>query len=162
MPRSVREHFPWLTAQERDRLFHRPPGGVASDAPAGQLGAGLGATIYIPSGRPNLLAALRQAGECGAVAAVVCLEDSVATEDLLAAEFSKTQLDPALAPMYAQMLVGLVALTGQWWLDNRDHGLAKDVVAAHVVNLAWNGMRHLEVAPRLGRPRVTLVSDPDE
>ncbi len=86
MPRSVREHFPWLTAQERDRLFHRPPGGVASDAPAGQLGHGLGATIYIPSGRPNLLAALRQAGECGAVAAVVCLEDSVATEDLLAAE----------------------------------------------------------------------------
>lgn len=86
MSSSVREHFPWLTAQERDRLFHRPPGGVASDAPAGQLGAGLGATIYIPSGRPNLLAALRQAGECGAVAAVVCLEDSVATEDLLAAE----------------------------------------------------------------------------
>lgn len=82
----MREHFPWLTAQERDRLFHRPPGGVASDAPAGQLGHGLGATIYIPSGRPNLLAALRQAGECGAVAAVVCLEDSVATEDLLAAE----------------------------------------------------------------------------
>ncbi|HMQ38697.1 MAG TPA: TetR/AcrR family transcriptional regulator [Micropruina sp.] len=74
-------------------------------------------------------------------------------EDLLAAEFSKTQLDPALAPMYAQMLVGLVALTGQWWLDNRDHGLAKDVVAAHVVNLAWNGMRHLEISPRLDRPR---------
>ena len=74
-------------------------------------------------------------------------------EDLLAAEFSKTQLDPALAPMYAQMLVGLVALTGQWWLDNRDHGLAKDVVAAHVVNLAWNGMRHLDISPRLDRPR---------
>jgi AcrR family transcriptional regulator len=73
-------------------------------------------------------------------------------EDLLAAEFSKTQLDPALAPMYAQMLVGLVALTGQWWLDNRESGLAKDVVAAHVVNLAWNGMRHLQVAPRLERP----------
>ena len=73
-------------------------------------------------------------------------------EDLLADEFSKTQLDPALAPMYAQMLVGLVALTGQWWLDNRDHGLAKDVVAAHVVNLAWNGMRHLEISPRLDRP----------
>ena len=73
-------------------------------------------------------------------------------EDLLAAEFSKTHLDPALAPMYAQMLVGLVALTGQWWLDNRDSGLSKDVVAAHVVNLAWNGMRHLQPAPRLDRP----------
>ncbi len=74
-------------------------------------------------------------------------------EDLLADEFSKTRLDPALAPMYAQMLVGLVALTGQWWLDNREDGLAKDVVAAHLVNLAWNGMRHLEISPRLDRPR---------
>mgnify|MGYP002134862270 CR=1 FL=1 len=65
-----------------------------------------------------------------------------------------------MAPMYAQMLVGMVALTGQHWLDSRN--LRKDEVAAHLVNLAWNGMRHLEVAPRLGRPRVTLVSDPDE
>ncbi len=73
-------------------------------------------------------------------------------EDLLADEFSKTRLDPALAPMYAQMLVGLVALTGQWWLDNREDGLAKDVVAAHLVNLAWNGMRHLQPEPRLARP----------
>lgn len=83
-------------------------------------------------------------------------------EDLLADEFSKTQLDPALAPMYAQMLVGLVALTGQWWLDNRDHGLAKDVVAAHVVNLAWNGMRHLETSPRLDRPVERRASADDD
>jgi AcrR family transcriptional regulator len=84
-------------------------------------------------------------------------------EDLLAAEFANRSFDPALAPMYAQMLVGLVGLVGQWWLDTRETTpLDKQVVAAHVVNLAWNGMRHLEVAPRLGRPRVTLVSDPDE
>ena len=46
--------------------------------------------------------------------------------------------DPKLAPMYAQMLVGMVALTGQWWLDARKP--AKAVVAAHLVNLAWNGL----------------------
>ncbi len=84
-------------------------------------------------------------------------------EDLLAAEFANRSFDPALAPMYAQMLVGLVGLVGQWWLDTRETTpLDKQVVAAHVVNLAWNCMRHLEVAPRLGRPRVTLVRDPDE
>ncbi|MCW3159528.1 TetR/AcrR family transcriptional regulator [Micropruina sonneratiae] len=83
-------------------------------------------------------------------------------EDLLAGQFSKTAFDPALAPMYAQMLVGLVALTGQWWLDNRDSGLAKDLVAAHVVNLAWNGMRHLETAPKLQRPAPDAgVAEPD-
>ena len=28
------------------------------------------------------------------------------------------RLDPKSAPLYAQMLVGMVALTGQWWLDS--------------------------------------------
>ncbi len=48
------------------------------------------------------------------------------------------------------MLVGLVALAGQWWMDTRDeHGLDKPVVAAHLVNLAWYGMRNLRAEPRL-------------
>src|SRR3954467_1622080 len=38
-------------------------------------------------------------------------------EHLLAAEFKRRRLDPKNAPVYAQMLVGMVALTGQWWLD---------------------------------------------
>ncbi len=41
-------------------------------------------------------------------------------EDLLGDEFTKRGLDPATAPLYAQMLVGLVALSGQWWMDARD------------------------------------------
>ena len=71
-------------------------------------------------------------------------------EDLLAAEFTKRELDPGTAPIYAQMLVGLVALAGQWWMDTRDeHGLAKPEVAAHLVNLAWYGMRNLHPDPKL-------------
>ena len=34
-------------------------------------------------------------------------------------EFRARDLDPKTAPLYAQMLVGMVALTGQWWLDVR-------------------------------------------
>jgi hypothetical protein len=49
--------------------------------------------------------------------------------------------------MYAQMLVGMVALTGQWWLDVRKPPKAE--VAAQLVNLAWNGLSHLEGQPRL-------------
>ena len=49
--------------------------------------------------------------------------------------------------MYAQMLVGMVALTGQWWLDSRK--FKKHEVAAHVVNLAWNGLTGLEASPTL-------------
>ena len=57
------------------------------------------------------------------------------------------RLDPKAAPMYAQMLVGMIALTGQWWLDSRK--FKKHEVAAHVVNLAWNGLTGLEPKPTL-------------
>jgi AcrR family transcriptional regulator len=68
-------------------------------------------------------------------------------EHLLAAEFKSRKLDPKTAPIYAQMLVGMVALTGQWWLDSRK--FKKADVAAHLVNLAWNGLSGLERKPRL-------------
>ena len=68
-------------------------------------------------------------------------------EHLLGAEFKSRKLDPKTAPLYAQMLVGMVALTGQWWLDSRK--FKKADVAAHLVNLAWNGLSGLEPKPRL-------------
>ena len=55
--------------------------------------------------------------------------------------------DPKLAPLYAQMLVGMVAFTGQWWLDARKPELEE--VAAHLVNLAWNGLSKLDPKPQL-------------
>ncbi|MFI7109565.1 TetR family transcriptional regulator [Nonomuraea sp. NPDC050227] len=66
-------------------------------------------------------------------------------EDVLADEFAGRGYDPKLAPMYAQMLVGMVALTGQWWLDVRKPG--REEVAAHLVNLAWNGLTGLNPSP---------------
>jgi AcrR family transcriptional regulator len=68
-------------------------------------------------------------------------------EHILAAEFKRRKLDPKAAPLYAQMLVGMVALTGQWWLDSRK--MKKADVAAHLVNLAWNGLAGLEKKPTL-------------
>jgi AcrR family transcriptional regulator len=55
--------------------------------------------------------------------------------------------DPKLAPLYAQMLVGMVAFTGQWWLDARKPELEE--VAAHLVNLAWNGLAELDPKPEI-------------
>jgi AcrR family transcriptional regulator len=68
-------------------------------------------------------------------------------EHLVAAEFKARGLDAKFAPMYSQMLVGMVALTGQWWVDVRKPKKAD--VAAHLVNLAWNGLRGLEAKPKL-------------
>jgi AcrR family transcriptional regulator len=68
-------------------------------------------------------------------------------EYLLAREFKSRGFEPKLAGLYSQALVGSVALTGQWWLEVRKPG--KREVAAHLVNLAWNGLSHLEPKPKL-------------
>ena len=72
-------------------------------------------------------------------------------EHILVEEFKDRGFNAESAPMYSQMLVGMVASTGQWWLDARKP--AKEVVAAHVVNLAWNGLSGLETDPQLRAPQ---------
>jgi len=68
-------------------------------------------------------------------------------QELLAIQFKAHKINTKLAPMYAQMLVGMVALTGQWWLDERKP--KKDEVVANVINLAWNGLGHMDPKPKL-------------
>jgi AcrR family transcriptional regulator len=68
-------------------------------------------------------------------------------EHLLGDVLKTRGYDPRLAPVYAQMLVGMVASAGQWWLDARKPKL--EDMAAHLVNLAWNGLRELDPKPRL-------------
>ena len=68
-------------------------------------------------------------------------------EHILAAEFTARGYDAVAAPMYAQMLVGMVATTGQWWLDAQSP--SKEEVAAHLVNLAWHGLAGIEKLPSL-------------
>ncbi|WP_433266674.1 TetR family transcriptional regulator [Micromonospora vinacea] len=68
-------------------------------------------------------------------------------EHILGAEYKSRGYDPKLAELYSQALVGMVALTGRWWLEVRKP--RKETVAAHLVNLAWNGLSHLEAKPTL-------------
>ncbi len=72
---------------------------------------------------------------------------SAQVEGLLADQFRKRGLNPSVAPIYSQMLVGMVALTGQHWAEVREP--SKEVVASHLVNLAWNGLHDLERRPGL-------------
>jgi AcrR family transcriptional regulator len=72
-------------------------------------------------------------------------------EHIFAHEFGRRGYDTRLAGLYSQALVGMVGLTGQWWLDVRKP--KKDHVVAHLVNLAWNGLAHLEHKPQPPRRR---------
>lgn len=66
-------------------------------------------------------------------------------EKLLAREFKQRGYDRKIAPVMARALVGMVGLTGQWWLDSRKP--SRDVVIAQLVNLAWNGLKDLDPNP---------------
>ena len=79
--------------------------------------------------------------------ASLIIDVATQVEHLLANEFAAHKMDKKLARMYSQMLVGMVALTGQWWLDVRKP--KKDEVVAHLVNLAWNGLAGMEAKPEL-------------
>jgi AcrR family transcriptional regulator len=95
----------------------------------------------------RILARDSSVGSSGGSFASILSDIASQVEGILSDEFRRRGLDPKTAPMYAQMLVGMVALTGQWWLDARRP--KKPEVAAHLVNLAWNGLSGLEAKPRL-------------
>jgi len=104
---------------------------------------------YIESSTDGFRILVRDSPAGQATGSFASLISDVASqvEHILAAEFKRRRLDPKAAPLYAQMLVGMVALTGQWWLDSRR--MKKADVAAHLVNLAWNGLTGLEKRPSL-------------
>ena len=66
---------------------------------------------------------------------------------ILAHAFTRSGLNPDYAVLYGQALVGMVSTTAQWWLDVREP--PKEEVAAHIVNLCWNGLAGMEATPRL-------------
>ena len=71
------------------------------------------------------------------------LADIAGQVEYIMADFLKSRgRDPKLAPMYSQMMVGMVAFTGQWWLDARKPRLEQ--VAANLIDLAWGGLSQLD------------------
>lgn len=66
---------------------------------------------------------------------------------LLGAYFEQLGFDVESAPLYGQMLAGMVGTMGQSWSTEKEP--TKEVLAAHLVNLMWNGLRGLERDPSL-------------
>jgi AcrR family transcriptional regulator len=78
-------------------------------------------------------------------------------EYILGDLFEERGYDAKLTSMYAQMLVGMVAFAGQWWLDARKPELEE--VAAHLVNLAWRGLSDLDPKPRISPEAVRRLRE---
>ncbi len=74
--------------------------------------------------------------------------------EILTKSLEERGYNPMLGPIYAQGMVGMVAMAAQQWLDNRS--LPKEELVAQVVNLLWNGLRNLQKEPKL----VTQLAEP--
>ncbi|WP_193106172.1 TetR/AcrR family transcriptional regulator [Brachybacterium sp. FME24] len=68
-------------------------------------------------------------------------------EEILGAQLKLHGYPTRDATLYAQMLVGMVAYTGQWWLETREP--SKEIVAGRMVNLSWYGLGALQKTPTL-------------
>ncbi len=117
--------------------------------------AGMALFNYIDSNPQGFRILVRDSPVTTQTGSFASLMVDIATqvEDVLAAEFKAHGINDKFAPMYSQMLVGMVAFTGQWWLDVRKP--KKEEVVSHLVNLAWNGLRHLDSKPSLAGKKNT-------
>jgi AcrR family transcriptional regulator len=111
--------------------------------------AALALLAYIEEHTDGFRVLTRDAPVTGGVSTYSSLIGEVArkVEHILGGQFDSRGYDPRLAELYSQALVGMVSLVGQWWLDNRS--LPKERVAAHLVNVSYNGLAHLDPQPAL-------------
>ncbi|HEX3780664.1 MAG TPA: TetR/AcrR family transcriptional regulator [Pseudonocardiaceae bacterium] len=154
--------------REMRRLLDRIDAALAGDAPlvddaalAGELGgsraedhphqlvtrAALAFLDYIEEYSDGFRILVRDSPAAGSAGTFSSLLGEIArqVEHVLRGQFALRGYRPELAALYSQALVGMVGLTGQWWLDVRTPDKAE--VAAHLANLAWNGLAALSPDP---------------
>lgn len=83
---SLTPHFAQLDPVDIDRLFQHAPQPVPLDAEPQLRALSLGATLYTPGSRPDLIADIGKAHDAGARSQVLCLEDAIADREVPAAE----------------------------------------------------------------------------
>jgi AcrR family transcriptional regulator len=136
--------------REVRRLLDRITASLQGNHPRELLEQSAGALLdYVEKDTDGFRILVRDSPVASSSGTFASMISDIATqvEHVLAGEFKSRGYDPKLAGLYSQALVGMVALTGQWWLDARKP--KRDEVAAHLVNLAWNGLSNLEPKPAL-------------
>ena len=136
--------------REMQNLLNRLTSSLSGDHPRVLLEqAAMALLSYIEDESPGFRILVRESPLGMSTGSYSSLISDIASqvEYVLINEFKAREYDTKLAPIYAQALVGMVALTGEWWLDARKP--KREMVAAHLVNLAWNGLGNLDHKPRL-------------
>lgn len=91
-------HFDYLSTSDTASLFEAPPEQFDRSSGTELLSVALGATLYMPADRPALAADITKQAAAGVMSVVACLEDSIADEQVEAAERNLVQ---ALGELHA-------------------------------------------------------------
>jgi AcrR family transcriptional regulator len=137
-----------IIGREVGHLIERIIGSLDSESPRQAVEQAADAFLgYIEEHREGFTILVRDApvgGSPGSMSGVIA-DIAARVEGLLAKELGSRGYERSVAPVMARALVGMVAMTGQWWLDVGRP--SRKAVAAQLVNLAWNGLKDLEKAP---------------
>jgi AcrR family transcriptional regulator len=135
--------------REVQDLLGRLRAGLVADHPRIALERVVDAFLtYVEQEQSGFRVLVRDApvgAETGSLPSVLA-DVATSVEALLARELTTRGYDRRMAPVLARGLVGMVALTGQWWLDVGKP--KRQEVAANLVNLVWNGLKDLKKDPR--------------
>jgi AcrR family transcriptional regulator len=136
-----------IIGREIGHLIERITSSLDSESPRQAVEQAADAFLgYIEDHREGFTILVRDApvGTAGSMSGVIA-DIAARVEGLLAKELGSRGYNRDVAPVMARALVGMVAMTGQWWLDVGRP--SRKAVAAQLVNLAWNGLKDLDKAP---------------
>ena len=90
-------HYNFLSQEQNASLFHKEPTDFDFNSSKELLSSVLGATLYMPATRLNLVEDLHKMGAKGASSLVICLEDSIPDDKLPEAELNLQKVLAELA-----------------------------------------------------------------
>ena len=139
-----------IVDREMETLFNQMSAAISQGSPRKLFEQAVAAFLDYVDDRPEGFAVLTRNSPVttgGSGMRLVMSDVGVRVSEIFAAEFVRAGYDPAFAPIYAQGLIGMVTMAGQWWVESKE--LPKHEVARHVAALGYMGLRHLPKHPHL-------------
>ena len=141
--------FAVIVDREMDLLVQRVADAISTGTPRERFEAAVLAFLTYVAERPDGFTILTRdappsARGSGMHSVIADLGERI--RDIFEDTFARLGWDPTVSPIYAHALIGMVTLTGQWWMENSE--LSIHEVARHLAALGWMGLRHLPADPK--------------
>ncbi len=139
-----------IVDREMETLYNTVAKAISAGTPRKLFEQAVAAFLDYVDERPEGFAVLTRTNpvtDGGSGMKLVMSDVGVRVSEIFEQEFVEAGYDPAFAPIYAQGLIGMVTLAGQWWVESKE--LPKHEVARHVAALGYMGLRHLPKDPHI-------------